>query len=172
MNAGNQFKTRTAVATASAPDSHDKLADFMARSGLVFEAPAEAGDNRFQFVFNDRAFRLFAPRQASGALLVADVFTGDESEVLQLGGALLHANYQCQMMGILSQPYPAENGSDPVMGLPVMGLDIERMTVVISLSMPLETLAQEGAQQTFLDLLGIIDRDATTLVQQFRLARR
>lgn len=176
MTLNSRFTGRSATAAldpvraGSLPGAHDVFTDLLTRAGLRFERPGPEAPNEFRCQLDERTFRFIVTPEGDQVLLVADVFTGDESQIAQMGIALLHANYQSQQFIALSPPVmptDADADADQPPPLPVMGLDLQRMTVVMSMLMPLSSFEVPQAVDIFNELLTVINRDAGVFVAQF-----
>lgn len=85
--------------------------------------------------------------------------------------SLLHANYTCQRMA-MEHPLAMGNmqgeGESEAQWLPVMGLDLERLTVVLSLQIPAQRIEDTDFCTFIASLIDTISHDTDVLVEQFR----
>lgn len=156
----------------------EQLASLLSVAGFATRTCTEEADTLLILLEGEARFRLVAPQSSRFIMLVADVFTGSDAEIAQMAPSLLHANYTCQRLA-LGNPMQIFGLSDAALDdeddeahetpwLPVMGLDLHRMMVVLSLQIPADRL-EEGDFSDFMGgLLETIAQDADTLVQQFR----
>lgn len=169
-----------AVGAGAAPTRLDSLIALLASIDMAAQ-PDPAAPNTLIIPLNgEPRFRIIAPADSHFMMLVADVFTGNEQEIAQMAPSLLHANYTCQRLALEAQIPGMGSGvgaaaaaglpSDEAEAqwLPVMGLDLERMTVVLSLQIPYRRVDDEDFGDFMTGLVETIANDAEVLVQQFK----
>lgn len=160
------------VGASQAPTRLDDLIALLSSIDMAAQPDPAAPNTLIIPLLGEPRFRIVAPPDSHFMMLVADVFTGNEQEISQMAPSLLHANYTCQRLALEAQlpgvgadilPEEAE-----AQWLPVMGLDLERMTVVLSLQIPYRRVDDEDFGDFMSGLVETIANDAEVLVQQFK----
>jgi hypothetical protein len=161
-----------AVGTGQAPTRLDDLTALLSSIGLPAQPDPESPNTVIIPVKGEPRFRVVVPPQSHFMMLVADVYTGSETEIAQMAPSLLHANYTCQRLALETPIADMQGSISPgeaeAQWLPVMGLDLERMTVVLSLQIPYRRVDEEDFGDFMSGLVETISRDAEVLVQQFK----
>lgn len=158
--------------TSQPPERMDRVLNLLSSIGMTAQ-PAPGQPHTLSILLDgEPRFRLVAPPISSFMMLVADVFTGNENEIGQMAPSLLHANYTCQRLA-LENPFSVVSGratseDEDMQWLPVMGLDIERLTVVLSLQIPFKRIEDADFGDFMAGLVDTIAHDAEVLVDQFK----
>ncbi len=116
--------------------------------------------------FDGRQYRFLTAGHSLDVLMIADIFTGTSEELVALAPALLHANYQSQLLGLAE--FGEGNQQEGPISLPVLGLDLERQMIVMSLVILERHIKQNDFPELLDGLIKTIHRDATSLVEQLR----
>lgn len=154
------------------PTRLDELQAILSSIDLPALVDSEAPNTLIIPIQGEPRFRIVAPQGSAFMMLVADVFKGNEQEIAQMAPSLLHANYTCQRLALeaqlpgLDMQTLAEDAE--AQWLPVMGLDLERMTIVLSLQIPYRRVDDEDFGDFMSGLVETIMNDADVLVQQFK----
>lgn len=177
------FRQRAAAQSSSTPGAGqpptriERIAQALAAQHIASQTSAEEPFTQLILLDDTPRFRMVAPPRSPFMLLVADVFSGTDEEIAQMAPSLLHANFSCQRMALqnpMGLPMPSEGDAEydavveDMQCLPVMGLDLERMTVVLSLQMPASRLDDPDFGVFLASLLDTVHHDSGVLVEQFK----
>lgn len=161
--------TSPGALSGSAPTRIERLAHVVSTLGLGVQPDPDDGNGLLISIDDEVRFQLIAPPRSSAIMLVARVFTGSPEEIAQMAPSLLHANFTCQRLA-LDNPLglPLEEDQSDLQWLPVMGLDLEKLTVVLSLQIPAVRLDDVDFADFLDGLMETISHDADVLVEQFK----
>ena len=125
-------------------------------------------------VYEQREFRFICPEGSRTVLMVADIFSGTDDDIRLIAPTLLYANFQAQILGLKNDSIAEQAPplADALLKpLPMLGLAMERKTVVMCLMLTEQNLEQQDFSDLIASLFLTIHTDAQALANQVESVR-